>query len=809
MISDLRHAWRALRQAPLFTAIAVLTLGLGIGANSAIFTVVNAVFFRPVPVAEPERLVDVYTRENQNRFSTSSYPDYLDLRDRAASFDGVLHYRLNSMMLAVDDARVVLWTEIVSGNYFEVLGVRPALGRFFVPAEEDVRGAPLTVVLSHPFWQRQFAGDPAIVGRPIRLNGHLFTVVGVAPAGFGGMVRGLVPSVWVTVASTERTNGHAGVIEGRGNRGGWNKARLRPGVTVEAAQAEVATIGRDLAATWPASNAGREFTAVSSAGITIHPSVDGMLTAGAAILLAVPGLVLLIACANLATLLLARAAGRRREIAVRLAVGATRGQLVRQLMTEQMLLALLGGMTGLFLSAWLSRLVTTVRVPIPVPLSLDLATDGRVVIFTLVVTVLTGVAVGLIPALRGSQADLVPDLREGADGGRRGSRLRRVLVAGQLALSMLLLVGAGLLVRSIGEAARIDRGFDGSRTAVVAFDMTQAGVSPERGASFYERLEARVRELPGVRQVAWAHRLPLQLNYEATQILVEGQIRAADAPNWSIPVAWVSPDYFETIGTPIVRGRPFARTDHRDAPPVVIVNETMARQMWPGEDPIGKGLRRRADGPLFEVIGVARDAKVQTLGEDPRPHVYFATTQGYRPDLYFLATVSGDPVELLPTLRETARELDPDVSFLDTTTMNAQVDLALFPLRFAATLLSVLGLAGMLIAALGLYGVIAQGVAHRTRELGIRMALGADARRVALLVIRDGMLVVALGAVTGLLLAAGATRALRGWLYGISPTDPATFVAVVAGFAAVALLACWLPARRATRVDPVVALRAE
>jgi len=809
MTTHLRHALRALRKSPGFTAVAVATLALGIGANSAIFTLVNAVLFRPAQVAEPERMVEIYTREDQNLYSTSSYPDYADLRDRATVFDGVIHYRLNSMTLTADQGRLVLWTEIVSGNYFQVLGIRPAAGRFFHPAEEDVRGAPSTVVLSHQFWERQFQRDPGIVGRTIRLNGQPFTVVGVAPASFTGMVRGMVPSVWVTVASTERTYGNPGILEGRANRGGWNKARLRPGATLEAARTEVAAIGRGLAETWPLTNAGREFTVVASTSVTVHPSVDGMLAAGAAVLLAVPAVVLLIACANLATLLLARAAGRRREVAVRLALGATRGQLVRQLLAEQMVLALLGGLVGLLLSAWLVRLLVVFRPPLPVPLSLDLAVDARVAAFTLGIALLTGLAVGLAPALRGSRVDLVPDLREGASGGRRGSRLRALLVAGQLALSMVLLLGAGLLVRSVGQAAEIDRGFDGSRTAVVAFDMQQSGVSADRGAAFYRDLESRVAALPGVTAVAFAHRLPLQLNYESTSLLVEGEIRPPDAPAWTVPVAWVSPQYFTAIGTPVVRGRAFAETDRADGPGVAIVSEAAARRFWPGQDPIGRVVRRTAGGPAFEVVGVARDSKVMTLGEEPRPKVYFSTTQAYRPDLHLLVRVTGDPAAILPSLRTLVRELDPEVGFTDLTTVNAQLAIALFPLRFTAGLLSALGVAGLLIAAIGLYGIIAHGVAQRTRELGIRLALGANAGRVAGLVLREGMVMVAAGSAVGLGLAALATRALRAWLYGVSPTDPVTFLAVPLGFALVAALACWIPARRATRVDPMVALRAE
>ena len=809
-MSQLIHqAARTLRRSPGFTAIAIATLALGIGANSAIFTLVNAVLFRPSQVQEPGQLVDIYTRDRENAYSTSSYADYVDLRDRSTAFTGVLHYRLNTMLLTREQGRLQLWTEVVSGNYFAVLGVTPALGRFFVPAEEDAPGAAPTVVLSHRFWQHQFGGRADILGQAIRLNGRPFTVIGVAAEDFTGMVRGMAASIWITAHAADPAGAQASPIADRGNRGGWNKARLRSGATAEQATTELRAIGRDLAQAWPVTNADVGFTVVASAEILVHPSVDGMLAVGGAVLLIVPGLVLLIACANLVTLVLARSAGRRRELAVRLALGATRGQLARQLLTEQMVLAGAGGVVGLFLSAWLVRLLLAFQPPLPIPMSLDLHLDGRVVGFTFLVTVLAGIAVGLGPALRGSRADLVTDLREGRGGGRRGSQVRRLLVAGQLALSMVLLLGAGLLVRGIASAARIDRGFDGGRTAVVSFDMDQLGVDPEQGAAFYRELEDRVTGVPGVVTVAWADQLPLTLNYQSTDVTAEGQDPGTTDGGTSMAVAWVSPDYFEAIGTGILAGRSFAESDRAETPRVAVVSQTAAARLWPGADPIGRRITRYGGSQQFEVVGIAADSKVMTLGEEPRPKVYFSTTQGYRGRLHLLVTVAGDPLAVLPELRRLVDALDPEVTFSDLTTVNDQVTIALFPLRFVAGLLSVLGAAGMLIAAIGLYGVIAEGVSQRTRELGIRLALGAERRQVAGLVLREGLIVAGAGSVVGLLLAAAGTRALSAWLYGVSATDAVTFLAVPLGFAVVAALACWIPARRATRVDPVVALRAE
>lgn len=809
MAQLIHQAARTLRRSPGFAAIAIATLALGIGANSAIFTLVNAVLFRPSQVQEPGQLVDIYTSDRANVYSTSSYSDYVDLRDRSTAFTGVLHYRLNTMLLTGEPGRVQLWTEVVSGNYFAVLGVTPALGRFFIPAEEDAPGAAPTVVLSHRLWRQQFGGRADLLGQAIRLNGRPFTVIGVAAEDFTGMIRGMAASIWITAHAADAAGAQASPIADRGNRGGWNKARLTPGATAEQAATELRAIARDLAQAWPVTNADVGFAVVASGEILVHPSVDGMLAAGGAVLLIVPGLVLLIACANLVTLVLARSAGRRRELAVRLALGATRGRLTRQLLTEQMVLAGAGGVVGLFVSAWLVRLLLAFQPPLPIPMSLDLHLDGRVVGFTFLMTVVAGLAVGLGPALRGSRADLVTDMREGGGGGRRGSQVRRLLVAGQLALSMILMLGAGLLVRGIASAARIDRGFDGSRTAVVSFDMDQLGVDAERGAAFYRELEDRVTLVPGVVAVAWADQLPLTLNYQSTDVTAEGQEQGTTDGGQSMAVAWVSPSYFEAIGTDILAGRSFTETDRAETPRVAVVSETAAARLWPGADPIGRRITRYGGSQQFEVVGIAADSKVMTLGEEPRPKVYFSTTQAYRGRLHLLATVAGDPLAILPGLRRLVDALDPEVTFSDLTTVNDQVTIALFPLRFVAGLLSVLGAAGMLIAAIGLYGVIAEGVAQRTRELGIRLALGAARRQVAGLVVREGLIVAGAGSVVGLLLAAVGTRALSAWLYGVSATDAVTFLAVPAGFAMVTVLACWIPAQRATRVDPMVAMRAE
>lgn len=811
LLQDVRYAVRQLLKAPGFTLIAILTLGLGIGATSTLFTLVNSVFLKPRGVAEPARLVDVYMRSLDFAAGSVSFPDYRDLRDQARSFTGVAAYRLGTLGYGTADGVRSVWSETVTGDYFAVLGVPAARGRAFT-AQDDVEGAAPVAVVSDRFFRRELGADPAAIGRTILLNGQPFTVVGVAPAEFTGMVRGLVPEVWTTSAATAVLYPGTTQRVDRSNHSYFVKARLAPGVRFEEARAEADAIGRRLEQTYPESNRGLTFAAFPAERVVFNPMIDGAVTGAAFVLMAIPVLVLLLVCANLATLLLTRAAGRQRELAVRLALGAGRARLVRQLVTESLLLGLIGGGVGLLLCLWASQLLLAFRPPLPLPLSLDLAVDLRVLLFTLGVGLAAGVGFGVMPAFRATRSQPARDLHEGrAGGGTRAPRLRAALVAGQLAVSVLLLVAAGLMVRGLAGAARLDLGFDPRGTATMTFDLSYHRMGVREGRRFLLDLRDRIAVLPGVRAVSFANRPPLDLNLSADEVRVEGRILREDERAPFVQNNFVGPGYFATIGARIARGRDFTTADHDSAPPVVAVNQTAARQLWPGEDPLGKRLRTGVGEaqPWREVVAVVADIKVNTPGERPTAQLFFPFAQRYEPYQTLLVRADGDPAALLPVLRQAVSDAAPDVTVISAGLLADRVAVGLWPARFAAATLLALGLAGLAIASLGLYGSVAHAVAQRTRELGVRVALGARSRDVLALVLREGMRTVAVGLAAGLALAGLASQALRAFLYGVSPWDPAAFATAPLVLALVGLAACYLPARRATRVDPVEALRSE
>ncbi len=813
LLHDLRYAARQLLKAPGFTLVAVLTLGLGIGATSTLFNVVNGVFLRPRGYAEPARLMDVYLRSKSFAFGSMSYPDYRDLRERSRVFADAMLYRLGSLGYGTGDEIRTIWAETVTGNYFDVLGVKPWLGRTFDPARDDVEGAPLTVVVSHQFWTRMLGADPAAVGKAIRLNGRPFTVIGVAPPSFGGMVRGLVPGAWIPAAAQTQLYPGTTLLTDRSNHSGFVKARLKPGATVEQGRQDLDAIGRQLAAEYPTTNAGLSFTGVSTATVVINPMIDGVITGAALVLLAIPALVLLIVCANLATLQLTRAAGRQREFAVRLALGAGRGRMARQLLTENVLLAMLGGALGLLLVGWSTRALVAFQPPIPLPLSLDLAIDWRVIAFTAAVAMLAGIGFGVIPAARAGRVEVALDLHQGrVGGGRRRSRVRALLLAGQLTVSVLLLVAAGLLVRGLGGAQRIDLGFQPDHAAMLQFNLAHQGFGGDDGRRFVEQALARLASEPGIVAASVTNRAPLDLNLSSDEVRIEGRAFQGEERPPFVQVASVGPAYFHTIGATLVAGRDLAAADRPGAPRVAVINETAARQLWPGQDAMGKRFANSFDtGPnhWYEVVGVVHDVKVNTPGEEPTAAIYYSVLQRYDSYLTLIARTAGDPGAALPRVRAALDEVDPGLSVIASGPLSDRVVMGLWPARFATGLLMALGLVGLAIACLGLYGAIAHGVTQRTRELGIRLALGAHVRDVVALVLREGMSVVAVGLGAGLVLAAIGSRLLDAWLYGVSPWDPLAFVVAPAILAAVAFLACYVPARRATRVDPVQALRSE
>jgi len=816
--NDVRYSLRLMARSPGFTAVAVASLALGIGANSTIFSFVNAVLLRPLAVESEGELVEVYFSDSGGvKSGPWSYPDFLDVQAQSDVFRGLLTHAPTPVNLTGGAEGEFLLGESVSGNFFSVLGVPAVRGRTFLP-EEDGAGAPPVAVLSYDFWQRRFGGDPALLGKSLQLNGIDFTVIGIASRPFKGTWRGFEIPLWVPMAMETRLNPRPDGEDQhqlRGRRGYFVKGRLAPGVSLEKAQAQVTAICDRLAAAYPETNQDRKPYLLPSQSVAIHPEIDRALVPVAGLLMGVVGLVLLIACSNVAGLMLVRASGRRKEIAVRLAMGASRGRLIRQLLTESVLLSLLAGLAGLLVARWTANLILAFKPPVPIPVSLDLGLDGRVLGFTLGLSLLAGLVFGLAPALQASRPDLIPTLKDDvARWGRsyRRAGLRNLLVVAQVAVSLLLLVGAGLFIRSLQSAQSIDPGFSIRSGLVLMVEPRLAGYRSAEAIAFLERLKERVESLPGVRSVALADVLPLGANLQSRVIAIDGQPPPPKGQELESDFAIVGPAYFSTLAVPILKGREFTPSDRAGAPRVAIVNETMAGKFWPGEDPLGRRFSfpsRRGPAPTLEIVGVARDGKYRTLGEEPRTYFYLPYLQEDETTLLVVASTAGSPEVLLPSARRQVKELDAKVPVIETKTITAHLDLMLFPPRMAALLLGLLGFLALVLATMGLYGVIAYSVAQRTREIGIRMALGAERAKVLRMVLGEGMSLVAIGVTLGTALALGVSRVLSGLLFGISATDPVTFLAVPLALGTVALLASLVPARRATRVDPLVALRYE
>ncbi|HSM59493.1 MAG TPA: ABC transporter permease, partial [Longimicrobiales bacterium] len=808
---DVKYAVRRLVRAPAFTLVAVLSLALGIGANTAMFSLVNAVLIRQLPVRAPEELVEVYTSEEDGYpYATSSYPDLTDLRERDDVFASVVGTRTFIGRVDLEDRPEIAFGEAVSWDYFPALGVPMELGRSFLPEEDEAPGTHPVVVLGHRTWERLFGADPGVVGSSVRLDGRPYTVVGVAPEAFTGSMPVLVTGLYVPSMQTADLAGFEGQLEQRGSRSLFIKARLRPGVTVEQANASLAAFSAALAEAFPESNRGRVMSALPSGDVALHPLVDRALKPVAALLLGVVGLVLLIACANLASFLLARAEERRKEIAVRLALGAGRGALVRQLLVETTLLALLGGAAGLVLADGTLGLLMGFQPPLPIPVDFDVSLDRTVLLFTAGVSLAAGIAFGLAPALQATRPDIAPTLKnEGTGTGHPARfRLRNGLVVTQVAFSFVLLIGAGLFVRSLQKAQRIDPGFDVGPAALVWPMPEMSGYSSdEEVETFYRVLEERLLAHPAIERVAMADRLPLGAGVQTAGYVLPGVPTDAADGEYDIDNTTVSATYFETMGVPLLLGRAFEGADV-DGGPVAIVSEAFVRRFYPGEDVVGRTLERGGETPLT-IVGVARDTKVRTLGEAPRPFVYELRGQRGFFGTQVVVKGQGTSAELLAAARSVIDEVDPDLVLMDARTMNDHLAIMLFPPRMAALLLTVFGGLALTLAAVGIYGTVSHAVARRTRELGIRMSLGASARDVVVMAVGGGMRLVLVGAAIGVALAGAVTWTIAGFLFGIGATDLATFTAIPLLLCGVALLAAWVPARRASAVDPVRALRGE
>jgi predicted permease len=813
-IQDLRFSVRMLMKQPGFTLIAALTLALGIGANTAIFSFVNALLLRPLGgVAEPGQLAQVGRQYSDKSYlSDSSYPDYLDYREQNTVMSGLAALAPTSFHLSTGQEAVVVGGELVSGNFFDVLGVRPAQGRLITPADEQGTSASPVAALSFRLWRMRFGGDANVIGKTIKLDGRDFIVVGVASEGFDGTKVGAQVDVWAPLLTQRQTDPkRANLFNQRGPSWLEMFGRLKPGVSIEQARAEFSTINERLKQAYP--------QIYAKAGVGVHPDlgrdteVRKELQRFAYVPFVTVGIVLLIACANVAGLSLARASARGREIGIRLALGAGRARIIRQLLTESLTIALVGGAAGLFIGVWLAQGLRSLLPERYLWLSfkLDFGMDWRVFGFTLAVAVLTGVLFGLIPALQASRPDLVSTLKDARLAGARisGTGLRAALVVSQVALSLALLVAAGLCVRTLRNARAIDTGYEIERVLTARIDLGKQNYTQAQGQIFQQQLLERLQATPGVKAAGIAITLPLNDGRWETGIYPEGE----DDRRVQTFQNFVSPRYLETLNIPLLLGRQFSERDDAQAPPVAVINQTLASRLWPNQPPLGKRLTWKAGADsrqTVEVIGVARGVKGRNLFEAAEPPMlYLPLLQNYQPSVVLHLRANVEPEHLTAALRSEVRALDRNLPVHSIQSLNEHLSATLTPQRLLASLISSFGLLAMLLAAVGLYGLLAYTVAQRMPEIGIRMALGAQTGAVLRLVVAQGMKLALLGVSIGLFASYGLTRLLKGLLFGVNVTDPLTYTVGALLLTGATLLACYFPARRATKVDPLTALRHE
>jgi predicted permease len=816
VIRNARLAARLLARSPIFTVTAVASLAIGIGANTAIFTAANALFFAPTAgVRDIGRVVDIGRTTEGRGFDTVSFPTYQDLRARDSVFESVYASRIEPqpLSLGAEAGAERIYGELVSASYFDVLGLQPSAGTFFRTTEEQP-GTPLRkVVLAHAFWQSRFGGRADIVGQQIVLNGDQFTVAGVAPRGFRSMTI-LTPDVWVPMTSYARGLPSDETLRGRDNVSLMMTARLKPDVTIAQAQAYLNGFAADLERQFPTIYRQRGFLV---AGTSRVPGAAGEFVAPfLAILMGVAGLVLLVTCTNLTGLMLARAAVRSREVAVRLALGASRRALVGMLLTESLLIAAVGGAFAVLIAWWMTGALGRAIPALPVPVTLDLAIDWRVLLFTTGVAFLTALLTGLVPALQSSRVDLVPDLKSDASAPRR-QRLRHIFITAQLAFCLVLIVVAGLFLRALGAATHVSPGFDVAGVDVATLDLALGGYPNEQAPAVAEQIRERLDAIPGVERVGISRMVPL----DGGGLGLGGLRRKGTfGPDARIDTDWnvVSPGYFEAIGLPVQRGRTFSSSDREGAPRVAIVNERFAKMVWPDEDAIGQQLengdfrpgREASEVQTLTVVGVARDAKYRWIGEAPAPFIYVPYAQQPTREVnYLVRRDAAASLDLQPAVRDALKSFDPNLPLIRMQPLQSYADLGLLPQRLAASLAGSLGVVALLLAGLGIYGVTAFAVASRTREIGVRIALGADRARVMRMVLWQGARLTAIGGAIGLALSLGASQLVSSLLFGVSPLDPVTYLSTLGALAAVTLAGTIAPARRAAAVNPMTSLKAD
>ena len=811
LLQDVRYGLRLLIKNPGFAAVAILSLTLGIGANAAIFTLVDNVLLKPLPVEEPNQLALVLSSRPKGLNYNFSYPLYKGMRDQNEVLSGLLAYSPVSLSFSSGDQPELIDGELVSGNYFSLLGVKPAVGRLFHPEDDQTPGAHPVAVLSYGLWQRRLGGDPDVIGKTLKLNRYDYTVVGVAPEGFTGIYIGSPAEIWVPLMMQQQAESRYGALLDKPDAGWlYMLGRLKKGITLAQSEAGLNTLYRHLQESF---NRPVEDQITLRSGRQGHSQLPSDLSLPLWLLMGGVGLVLLIACANIANLLLARASARSKEIAIRLAIGAGRGRLIRQLMTESLMLAFIGGAGGMILAFWSTDLLSAL---LPSdgfsPVRLDLSLDVRVLGFTFLLSLMTGILFGLAPALNASKPDLVTMIKEetarfGRGVGRFG--LRNILVVTQVALSLLLLVGAGLFVRTLQNLRGLDLGFNSRNVLFLSVDLPKQGYTTEQSLEFYRQMIERAGSLPGVRSAAWASVPPVNAGGSRATLAIEGYTPQPDE-DMEFNFLTIGPGYFQTLGFPIVRGREFNEQDKIGSPGGFIINETMARRYFPDEDPVGKRLSMSGpEGPFLDIVGVVADSKYRSMREAPRPSYYIPVSRLNFMRMVLHVRTDGDPRTLIAAIRNEMRALDKDLPIYNIKTLSDQLDQALAEERLATTLSTLFALLALVLAAIGIYGVMAYSVGRRTREIGIRMALGAQKSDVLSLVLRESLVLVLIGVAIGL----GATfyvmRSMESLLYGVSATDPITLVVISLLLVSVALAAAYLPARRAAKIDPMTALRYE
>ena len=807
---DMRYSLRLLLKAPGYAAIAILTLALGIGANTTIFSWINSALLNPVPgLYKPSEVVSLALGKSDQPFGFT-YPDLEAVRDGQQSFSGIAACWFAQMSLTGKSKPERVWGMVATANYFDVLGVQPIIGRTFLPSEDEkLDGAPVAVI-SYRLWQTHFGARPDVVGRSIEINKHAYTIVGVTPAVFQGSQTGVRTEIWVPIMMEAQLDARGDLIHDHHNFWLLVFGRLKPGVSLAQAQAEMTLRLEPEAKNYPEEHKGKD--KVTAYPLWRNPwGLNMFLSTLLPMLMTIAGLVLLLACANVANLMLVRSVSRRREIAIRMSLGASRWRLVRQLLVESLVLALAGGGLALLITFWTAGSLMKFMPDTDFPLSLTITTDRTVLVATLLIAVLTGVIFGILPALRSSGVAPITVLKEdtgGASGTLRKARLAGGLVVAQISLSLLLLICAGLFIRSVRSAQQIYPGFNSHNVWIASYDLFTAGYSEANGAEFDRQLITRLEALPGIQSVSLTNRMPLGFSGGSTSVKPEGYV---SQPNevMETQAAIITPNYFQTMQIPIVEGRDFTLQDTKSSQRAAIVSEAFVERYWPHQEALGKQFNSDFTNEWFTVVGVARDAKVRTLNETPTPFVYLPLYQVYRAEIMIGARVSGDPVAAGNTIQSTIHELNPDLAMFNVNTLESQQQFASFGQRVAGTFVGAFGLLALILAAVGIYGVTAYTTRQRTHEIGIRMALGASKDDILRLVLGHGLRLTLIGVGLGLAASFALTRYLSGLLLGVTSHDAFTFFTVALLLCAVSLFACFIPTRRAMRVDPMVALHYE